>query len=62
MRVITECTPEQCEKITELPISIIADWCKKVCAKIEINNGRITNIVETHRDYVWKTDGRNSYK
>lgn len=61
MRVITTETPIGLQVMNATPLCLLLPVIERENLKLDIYNGEITEATQYHRDYVWKTDGRNNY-
>ncbi len=53
--------PEKANALNLISLTELAETCKHVNMKIDINNGCITGAVVYNRDYVSIYDSRNNY-
>lgn len=53
--------PEAIKVLNNIPVFALKQGCIDGFVRLDINNGQITGAIQKHRDYVWKTDGRQNY-
>jgi hypothetical protein len=61
MRAITTYDEPALEVLNNIPLFVLEQGCISGNVSLEINNGKITSATQTHRDYVWFKEPRNSY-